>query len=207
LRFKSTWSTFGEGHNRRRSFYAAESGVPDDPLKGGARIAANVGINRANKVAVPMPGWKAVPPKDDQGYLDLMSRAIFTAGLNWSMVEKKWPHFRKAFRDFSPEKVARLSERDIRALMQDPGIVRNERKIRATVENAKTMLDLGKQYGSVKGYIAGFGQREGKLLEDLQYKFKHIGPATARVFLWSVGYPLTPTAEEKQWMKGHPEHH
>jgi len=154
-----------------------------------------------------MPGWKAVPPKNDQGYLDLMSRAIFTAGLNWRMVEKKWPHFRKAFHDFSPEKVARLSERDVRALMQDPGIVRNERKIRATVENAKTMLDVAKEHGSVKAYIQGFGKREGKLLEDLQYKFEHIGPATARVFVWSVGYPLNPTEEERRWMKGHPEHH
>ena len=154
-----------------------------------------------------MPGWKAVPPKDDHGYLDLMSRAIFSAGLNWRMVEKKWPHFRKAFRDFSPEKVAGLSERDIQALMQDSGIVRNEKKIRATVENARTILDLAKEYGSVKTYLAGFGKREGKLLEDLQYKFKHVGPATARVFLWSVGYPLSPTAEEKRWMKGHPEDH
>ena len=83
----------------------------------GAGTAAKVGINRANNVAVSMPGWEAVPPKNDQGYLDLMSRAIFTAGLKWSMVEKKWPHFRKAFRDFSREKVARLSERDIRTLM------------------------------------------------------------------------------------------
>jgi len=157
-------------------------------------------------VAVPMPGWKAVPPKDDHGYLDLMSRAIFSAGLNWRMIEKKWPHFRKAFRDFSPEKVARLSERDIRALMQDSAIVRNEKKIRATVENAKTILDLAKEHGSVKGYIQGFGKREGKLLEALQYKFKHMGPATARVFLWSIGFPLTPNEEEKRWMKGHPEH-
>src|SRR3979490_2554434 len=109
-----------------------------------------------------------------------MSRAIFTAGLNWSMVEKKGSHFANALPDFSPDKVARLSEREIRALMQDPGIVRNERKIRATVENAKTILDLAKEYGSVKAYIRGFGKREGKLLEELQYKFKHIGPATAR---------------------------
>ena len=108
-----------------------------------------------------MPGWKAVSPKDDHGYLDLMSRAIFSAGLNWRMIEKKWPHFRKAFRDFSPEKVARLSERDIGALMEDSGIVRNEKKIRATVENAKTILDLAKEHGSVKGYIAGFGKRKG----------------------------------------------
>jgi DNA-3-methyladenine glycosylase I len=139
-----------------------------------------------------MPGWKAVPPKEDQGYFDLMSRAIFTAGLNWSMVEKKWPHFRKAFRDFSPEKVARLSERDIRALMQDSGIVRNEKKIRATVENARAILDLAKEYGSVKTYLAGFGKREGKLLEDLQYKFKHVGPATARCSSGRLDIPSVP---------------
>src|SRR5205807_7805451 len=168
-----TRSSFGPGRGSWR---------PDGPGSEG-EDCANVGINRANQVGVPMPGWKAVRPKDDHGYLDLMSRAIFSARLNWRMIEKKWPHFRKAFREFSPEKVARLSERDIGALMEDSGIVRNEKKIRATVENAKTILDLAKEHGSVKGYIAGFGKREGKLLEDLQYKFKHMGPATARVFL------------------------
>src|SRR3989454_12420573 len=173
---------FGERDSRGHPDKAADV-APMTTHSKGARTAVKVGINRANKVAVAMPGWKAVPPKDDQGYLDLMSRAIFSAGLNWRMVAKKWPHFRKAFRDFSPEKVARLSERDIRALMQDPGIVRNEKKIRATVENAKTILDLAKDHGSMKGYIQNFGNREGKLLEDLQYKFKHVGPATARVFL------------------------
>lgn len=149
------------------------------------------------------PSWTAVPPKDDQSYLELMSKAIFTAGLNWSMVEKKWPNFQKAFADFSPKKVASLSERDVTALMDDSGIIRNEKKIRATVENAKTILDLAKEYGSVKGYLDSFGKREGKLLEDIQYKFKHMGPSTARTFLWMVGYPLTPTDEERQWMKGH----
>jgi DNA-3-methyladenine glycosylase I len=153
------------------------------------------------------PSWKAVPPKDDQGYFDVMSRAIFIAGLNWSMVEKKWPNFRKAFADFSPERVARLSERDVAGLMENRAIVRNEKKIRATVENAKTILDLDKQYGSFKKYVESFGKREGKLLEDLQYKFEHMGPSTARMFLWMVGYPLTPTKEEKEWMKGHSGHH
>ena len=65
------------------------------------------------------PAWKTVPPEDDQGYLDVMSKAIFTAGLNWSMVEKKWPNFRKAFADFSPKKVANLSERGVTALMEN----------------------------------------------------------------------------------------
>src|SRR5438067_12627766 len=98
-----------------------------------------------------MPGWKAVPPKDDHGYLDLMSRAIFSAGVNWRMIEKKWPHFRKAFRDFSPERVARLSERDLRALLQDAGIVRDEMRILATVETARTILDVSKWHDCLNG--------------------------------------------------------
>jgi 3-methyladenine DNA glycosylase Tag len=153
------------------------------------------------------PTGKTTPPKDDSGYFDLMSKAIFTAGLNWKMVENKWPNFRKAFGGFSPAKVAGLSESDVKALMKDSGIVRNEKKIRATVQNAKTILDLEKEYGSVKGYIESFGRQEGRLQEELQNRFKHVGPSTARMFLWMVAYPLTPTKEEKTWMKGHPEHH
>src|SRR5256885_14678327 len=69
--------------------------------------------------------------------------------------------------------------------------------------------DLGPGKGTRfdQGLHQRLWKREGKLLEDLQYKFKHVGPSTARTFLWSVGYPLSPTAEEKRWMKGHPEDH
>ena len=152
------------------------------------------------------PTWKAVPPKGDFGYFDHLSKAIFNAGLNWNTVEKKWPNFQKAFRDFSPERIAKLTERDVQALMRDPGIVRNEKKIRATIQNAKVILEMQKEYGSVKGYVDSFGKREGDLLKDLPTKFEHVGPSTARMFLWMVGYPLTPTKEEKMWMKGHHDH-
>ena len=149
------------------------------------------------------PGWKVTPPKSDSDYFDRMSKAIFTAGLNWRMVENKWPNFHKAFAGFSPAKVAKLSEKEIRALMNDRGIVRNEKKIRATVQNAKTIIELQKEHGSFRAWIDSFGKQEVKLQEELQEKFRHVGPSTARMFLWSVGYPLTPTKEEKVWMKGH----
>jgi DNA-3-methyladenine glycosylase I len=152
-----------------------------------------------------MPGFDTKPPKDDAGYFDHMSKAIFTAGLNWSVVENKWPDLRRAFSEFSPTKVARLGEKDVQALMKDTGIVRNEKKIRATIENARIVLDLQKEHGSVKGYVESFGKKEKLLLEDVQRRFKFMGPSTARTFLWMVGYPLTPTKEEKTWMKGH--HH
>ena len=152
-----------------------------------------------------MPGWKVKPPKSDSDYFDRMSKAIFTAGLNWKMVENKWPNFHRAFAGFSPAKVARLSEKEIRALMKDRSIVRNEKKIRATVQNAKTMVELEKEHGSFGGWLDSFGKQEVKLQEKLQEKFRHVGPSTARMFLWSVGYPLTPTKEERVWMKGHHE--
>lgn len=151
------------------------------------------------------PAWKVTPPKDDADYFDRMSKAIFTAGLNWKMVENKWPAFKKAFFGFSPAKVARLTEKDVATLMKNQGIVRNEKKIRATVENAKSILALAKEFGSIKGYFDSFKGGEVKLQTELQEKFKHVGPSTARMFLWEVGYRLTPTKEEKTWMKGHHE--
>jgi len=146
------------------------------------------------------PTWKVTPPKDDAEYFERMSRTLFTAGLNWDVVERKWPNFRKAFAGFSPEKVARMTEKDIKFLMGDAGIVRNEKKIRATISNASEFVALKKQYGSFKEYVSSFGKDETKLQEDLQEKFQHVGGSTARMFLWSVGYELTPTKEEKEWM-------
>jgi DNA-3-methyladenine glycosylase I len=146
------------------------------------------------------PGRKVAAPKDDAAYFERMSRTLFSAGLSWEMVEKKWPNFRKAFAAFSPEKVAKMTEKDVKSLMGDAGIVRNERKIRATIHNAGEFANLKKEFGSFKGYVASFGKDEERLQEDLQERFQHVGGATARMFLWSAGYKLTPNAEEKKWM-------
>jgi DNA-3-methyladenine glycosylase I len=146
------------------------------------------------------PGWRVAPPKGDSEYFERMSRALFTAGLSWTMVEKKWPNFRKAFASFSPERVARMTERDVKKLMGDAGIVRNERKIRATIHNAGEFVKLKEEFGSFTGYVASFGKDEERIQHDLQEKFQHVGGSTARTFLWSIGYKLTPTPEEKEWL-------
>lgn len=149
----------------------------------------------------------AEKPRDDAGYFERMSKAMFTAGLNWSVVDKKWPNFRKAFLGFSPTKVSKISNSQVLSLMKDTGIVRNERKIRATVENAKQVLGLENEFGSFGAYIDSFGKKEDALQKELQERFHHLGPSTARTFLWMVGYPLTPTQEERAWMKGHHAEH
>jgi 3-methyladenine DNA glycosylase Tag len=148
---------------------------------------------------MPHPG-RVTAPKDDADYFERMSRTLFSAGLSWEMVDKKWPNFRKAFVAFSPEKVAKMTEKDVKSLMGDAGIVRNEKKIRATIHNAGEFANLRKEFGSFKEYVASFGKDEDRLQEDLQERFQHVGGATARMFLWSAGYKLTPNAEEKKWM-------
>jgi DNA-3-methyladenine glycosylase I len=99
--------------------------------------------------------------------------------------------------------VAKISGRTVRDLMADPGIVRNEKKIAATISNASEVLRIENDFGSFRGYLDSFGKDEKRLQTDLQGRFKHVGPSTARMFLWSSGYELTPNDEEKKWMAAH----
>ena len=74
--------------------------------------------------------------------------------------------------------------------MKDVGIVRNEKKIRATIYNAREFGRLRSEFGSSK-YISSFEKDEELLQEDLQKRFRHLGPSSTRMFSWYVGYPLT----------------
>ncbi|HZY93416.1 MAG TPA: DNA-3-methyladenine glycosylase I [Candidatus Bathyarchaeia archaeon] len=158
--------------------------------------------NRVN-YSIMSPPWKITQPKNDADYFERLTKSVFTAGLTWTVVENKWPSFRKAFLNFSPERVSKFSERNIKTLIKDPAIVRNEKKIRATVFNAGEFLELQKDYGSFKKYLDSFRKDEERLLSDVQEKFHHLGPSTARTFLWASACPLTPNAEEKKWMATH----
>jgi DNA-3-methyladenine glycosylase I len=132
-----------------------------------------------------------------------MTTHLFSAGLNWKVVEGKKAAFERAFEGFMPEKVSGFGEKDVKRLMGDTGIVRNERKIRSTIHNAIEFQTIAKEYGSFRKYLSHFGKDEKALQSDLQERFHHLGASTARMFLWSVGYRLTPNSEEKKWMASH----
>jgi 3-methyladenine DNA glycosylase Tag len=147
--------------------------------------------------------WEVKPPADDDGYFEKMSHAIFTAGLNWKMIQKKWPDFKKAFNDFSVEKVAKFSDKDIEALMKNAKIVRNEKKIRSTIYNAQEFLRIKKEFGSFPKYLGSFKGAEMGLSNDIHERFRFMGPSTARMYLWMIGMKLKPTEEEQKWIDQH----
>jgi 3-methyladenine DNA glycosylase Tag len=147
--------------------------------------------------------WNAKAPKNDDEYFERMTRTVFTAGLNWKVIENKWPNFQKAFAGFSIPKVAKFTDKDTKRLMADASIVRNEKKIQATVHNAGEFLRLEKEHGTFQKYLDSFGKDESRMLEAVAERFEHVGPSTARMFLWSSGCELKPTREEKKWMSSH----
>jgi DNA-3-methyladenine glycosylase I len=85
-----------------------------------------------------------VPVRDSRTLWELLMLEGFQAGLAWIIVLRKREAFRKAFKNFDPEKVARFKEADIERLLQDPGIIRSRAKIEATIQAARIFLEMRK---------------------------------------------------------------
>jgi len=86
-----------------------------------------------------------VPVHDDHALFEFLILEGAQAGLSWSTILKKRENYRKAFDGFRAEKIARYGARDVKRLLNDPGIVRNRLKIAATIQNAKALLALQKE--------------------------------------------------------------
>jgi DNA-3-methyladenine glycosylase I len=97
-----------------------------------------------------------VPTRSDRRLFEFLILEGAQAGLSWDTILGKRAAYRKAYRGFDPRKVARFDARKKRALLADPGIVRNRAKIEASVANAKAFLAVQKEFGSFARYAWGF---------------------------------------------------
>ncbi len=94
-----------------------------------------------------------VPMHDDTGLFEHLALEGFQSGLSWAVVLKKRETFRAAFARWDARRIARFGERDIARLLADPGIVRNRRKIEATITNARALVALWKAGGTLDGLM------------------------------------------------------
>jgi DNA-3-methyladenine glycosylase I len=145
------------------------------------------------------PGWKPEKPASLAGYLEALSRPVFSTGMSWRVIEAKWDGIRDAFAGFDPERVAAMTDADVDRLVEDPRIIRNRKKIEATIVNAERMLELDREHGGFGSWLGSLGSFD-ETVAALRGEFRFLGEMGAYLFLWTVEQPV-PSHEE--WAKTH----
>ncbi len=148
-----------------------------------------------------------VPVYDDDTIFEFLILETFQAGLSWITVLRKRENFREAFDNFDYKKIANYSEEKIQELLQNPGIIRNKLKVRATVTNAKAFMEVQKEFSSFSKYIWDFVDGDpiqneledyknapattaisDKLSKDLKKKgFKFVGSTVLYAHMQAIG--------------------
>lgn len=146
-----------------------------------------------------MPTPHSITPTSLADYLDAMSRAVFSSGISWTVVEAKWDDIRAAFDDFDPQRVAALTPNDVERLMADARVIRNRKKIEATVANAGELIVTDREFGGFGRYLDSFADNEA-LVKDLHARFRFLGESVAHFFLYFIGFN-TPAQDE--WAHQH----
>lgn len=129
------------------------------------------------------------PIHDDNELFGRLILEINQAGLSWETVLKKEESFRKAYNNFDIQTVATYTEEDRERLLNDPGIIRNRLKVNAAIENARTIVELQKEFGSFEKWLA---YHHPKTLQEwmklFKKTFKFTGGEIVNEFLMSTGY-------------------
>jgi DNA-3-methyladenine glycosylase I len=97
-----------------------------------------------------------VPVHDDRVIFEFLVLEGAQAGLSWGTILRKRENFRRAFRGFDPVEVARFDGRAVQRLLRNPGIIRNRLKVNSAVQNAKSFLEVQREFGSFDSYIWRF---------------------------------------------------
>ena len=115
-----------------------------------------------------------VPSRDDRHLFEKLILEGAQAGLSWITILRMREAYRKAFHAFDAERMARYGEDDVRRLLADPGIVRNEKKIRAAIQNARACLALREKEGGFAPFLWSFVEGN-----PIQNKFRSLSEMPA----------------------------
>jgi len=156
-----------------------------------------------------------VPVHDDRRLLEFLILEGAQAGLSWLTVLKKRENYRRAFHGFGCDRIARYTQEDVARLLADPGIVRNRLKVEAAIRNARGVLGIREEFGSLDAflwrYVDGVTKRNAwkrladvpaqtpeseQLSKDLKKRgFNFVGPTVCYAFMQAVGMVNDHTAD------------
>lgn len=139
--------------------------------------------------------------KDEQKLFELLILETFQAGLSWECVLNKREAFRQAFDNFDLNKIANYDEKKINLLLNNPYIIRNKLKIKATIDNAKIYRSIQNEFQSFNRYLQSFAMNNviyeiGKTKSELSDKIskdlykrgmKFVGSTIIYSYLQAIG--------------------
>jgi DNA-3-methyladenine glycosylase I len=96
------------------------------------------------------------PVKDDQTLFEFLILEGAQAGLSWETILNRRENYRKIFREFDPEKLARLTDKQLETILENPGIIRNRLKVYSVRTNARLFLKVRKEFGTFSKYLWSF---------------------------------------------------
>lgn len=97
-----------------------------------------------------------VPVYDDKHLFEMLILEGAQAGLSWETILKRRNEYRKVFHHFDPVKVAKMTDDELNALLENPGIIRNRLKVYGARQNASVFLKIQQEFGSFSNYIWNF---------------------------------------------------
>ncbi|MDX1875402.1 DNA-3-methyladenine glycosylase I [Mycolicibacterium sp. 120266] len=142
------------------------------------------------------------PVRDSAALFERVSLEAFQSGLSWLVILRKRENFRKAFKRFDVDKVARFTERDVERLLADEGIVRNRAKIEATIANARAVSDLDIEFADLlwsfaperrqrpadMSAVPAVTAESTAMAKELKRRgFRFVGPTTAYALMQATG--------------------
>jgi len=148
-----------------------------------------------------------VPLHNDRKLFEFLVLDGMQSGLSWKIILNKRNSFRKAFDNFSPEKISAYTQRDISRLLSDDGIIRNRRKIESVINNAERFLETKKEFKTFDSYVWSFVNYKTKknsfrkwedipavtkesetMSNDMKKRgFTFVGPTVCYAFMQTVG--------------------
>jgi 3-methyladenine DNA glycosylase Tag len=126
-----------------------------------------------------------IVPAAPADYFEVITRAVFQAGVSWKQIAAHWDAYRTAFLAFDPALVAAYDDLDVERVLATPGVLRMPRKVRATIENAKALQAVEREFGGINVYLRSFDSYAA-LANDIKKRFTLMGDLNVWYFLFRV---------------------
>ena len=140
---------------------------------------------------------RQITPTTPADHFEVLTRAVFNAGISWRVVQAHWPATADAFADFDPEVVAGYDDQDVERLVADERLIQSRGKLAAIPHNARTFVRLAGEHDGFDTWLAGVGDYDARE-RALCKEFKYIGEFGAYWSQYTLGMDVP---DYREWAR------